>query len=143
MPKINLVSVEDGLIALGFRKIAGVVNDFYPDSTNSYYVPLNRTSLLQRIVTQQAEDNYEPYIESVAAEIAQADVVAFSSMSDYAQFVRDLIVAIRRINSKAYIVWGGVHSIIVPDDAIKHADAICTGEGEIAFIDFLLLLKHF
>lgn len=31
---------------------------------------------------------------------------------------------------------GGVHAIIVPEDAIKSADAVCTGEGEFAFQEF-------
>jgi radical SAM superfamily enzyme YgiQ (UPF0313 family) len=49
-----------------------------------------------------------------------------------------IIATIRELNSKAYIVWGGIHPIIHPEDAIKHADAICTGEGEFAFKNFLL-----
>jgi radical SAM superfamily enzyme YgiQ (UPF0313 family) len=33
-----------------------------------------------------------------------------------------------------YIIWGGIHAIINPEDAITaEVDAICTGEGEFAF----------
>ena len=53
----------------------------------------------------------------------------------------EIIASIRKLNSKAYIVWGGIHPIIHPEDAIKHADAVCTGEGEFAFKNFLELFR--
>ena len=37
---------------------------------------------------------------------------------------------------------GGIHPIIVPEDAIQHADAICTGEGEFAFAEFFDAFKN-
>ena len=54
-------------------------------------------------------------------------MVAFSSMTGYAKLTAAIIAEIRDINPRAYIVWGGIHPIIVPEDAILHADAICTG----------------
>jgi len=63
-------------------------------------------------------------------------------MSDYAFYIHDLIKEIRRINPKVYIVWGGVHPIIVPEDAITSADGICTGEGEFAFQEFFNNFKN-
>ena len=46
------------------------------------------------------------------------------------------------IRDRSYIIWGGIHAIIEPEDAIKHADAVCTGEGEFAFKTFLELFKN-
>jgi radical SAM superfamily enzyme YgiQ (UPF0313 family) len=37
------------------------------------------------------------------------------------------------------IIWGGLHVILKPDECIKYADYICSGEGENAV---LLLLEH-
>ena len=62
-------------------------------------------------------------------------------MTHYSTTVHKLIAEIRKINSKTYIVWGGIHAIVHPEDAIKHADAVCTGEGEFAFETFLDLYK--
>jgi len=56
--------------------------------------------------------------------------------------VKGRLVINRKINSKTYIVWGGIHAIVHPEDAIKHADAVCTGEGEFAFKTFLDLYKN-
>jgi radical SAM superfamily enzyme YgiQ (UPF0313 family) len=33
------------------------------------------------------------------------------------------------------IVWGGIHAIICPEDCIRYADIICTGEGEYSMLE--------
>jgi anaerobic magnesium-protoporphyrin IX monomethyl ester cyclase len=44
---------------------------------------------------------------------------------------------LRTIDASTFIVWGGIHPIIHPEDAIgAEVDAICTGEGEFAFEEF-------
>ena len=41
------------------------------------------------------------------------------------------------------MIWGGIHPIIQPEDAIlADVNAICTGEGEFAFEEFLDNFKH-
>jgi radical SAM superfamily enzyme YgiQ (UPF0313 family) len=37
------------------------------------------------------------------------------------------------------VIWGGVHVIINPEECIKYADYVCTGEGEHSVV---LLLQH-
>ena len=69
-------------------------------------------------------------------------VIGFSSMTSYSYIVHNIIAEIRKINPKAFIVWGGIHPIIHPEDAIKHADAVCTGEGEFAFKNFLEMFRN-
>ena len=81
-------------------------------------------------------------IYKIAKFLAEGDLVGLSSMTQYSSTMYEIIDSIRKINSKAYIVWGGIHPIIHPEDAIKHADAICTGEGEFAFKTFLELFKN-
>ncbi len=134
--KIHLVSVEDALTALGFRKMSALIKSINPD-THSFYVPLNRRTSMWNILTAtQHEKNADSYAAEVARGIADADIIGFTSMSDYAGFVKQVIEEVRRLNPSAYIMWGGVHPIIVPEDAITHADAVCTGEGEFAFQQF-------
>jgi len=69
-------------------------------------------------------------------------MVAFSSMSSYAKLTTELIRHIRICNPSCYIVWGGIHRIVVPEYAIKYAVAICTGEGEFAFEQFFDAFKE-
>jgi len=77
-------------------------------------------------------------VEEIAHELAEADVVAFSSMTGYADLTKELATRVRELNPKAYTMWGGIHPIIYPEDAVKaDVDAICTGEGELAFAEWL------
>jgi len=77
-------------------------------------------------------------VDEIAHELAAADVVAFSSMTGYADLTKELATRVREINPNAYTMWGGIHPIIYPEDAIKaDIDAICTGEGELAFAEWL------
>jgi hypothetical protein len=62
-------------------------------------------------------------------------------MTPYAAETAALIAAVRRRNPQTLIVWGGIHAIIEPEEAITHADAVCTGEGEFAFQSLLEALQ--
>lgn len=139
--KINLVCVEDALIAIGFRKIAAVVKKANPD-TQTFYIPLSLRSLINRITSKQQAAATEEWVGEIAQVIAQADLIGFSSMSDYAELVARIAARVKAINPSVYIVWGGCHPIIVPEDAIQaHVDAICTGEGELVFPELIQRLQ--
>ena len=40
------------------------------------------------------------------------------------------------------MVWGGIHPSVYPEDAIKYVDAICVGEGEYSFKEFISAYKN-
>ena len=64
-------------------------------------------------------------------------------MTGYADLTHRVIKRIRELNPSTYMIWGGIHPIIQPEDAIlADVDAICTGEGEFAFEELLQRLKE-
>ncbi|HEY6141090.1 MAG TPA: B12-binding domain-containing radical SAM protein [Thermoanaerobaculia bacterium] len=138
--RINLVSLEDGITATGFRKIAAYVEKLNAE-TNVFYVGTQRyRSLWKSFVRKMGETRSfgDAEIDEIAHGIAGADVVAFSSMTGYADLTKALATRVREINPHAYTMWGGIHPIIYPEDAVKaDVDAICTGEGELAFEEWL------
>ena len=136
--KIELVCVEDALMNIGFRKMAARIKQLNTDTTIRYIAYDNYRSLKTIILGRygSAPKVREETIRHMAEPLAQANIVAFSSMTGYAPLVRDLISHVRTINPNAYIIWGGIHPIIVPEDAIQYSDAACTGEGEFAFETF-------
>jgi anaerobic magnesium-protoporphyrin IX monomethyl ester cyclase len=142
--KIALLSLEDGIIATGFRKMAGFVERIHPD-THVYYVGTNafwslRKSLMRGESTCSFDEGGEG-IDQVAQAIRDADIVGLSSMTGYSDLTKRVSRRLRELNPSAYQVWGGIHPIIYPEDAIQASvDAICTGEGEFAFAE---LLEHF
>ena len=139
--KIRLACVEDGLENMGFRKFAGYVKSIYND-TKVMYVPTGNLRSIVRVLTEKgAGELTNDDIYKVAEFLAKGEIVGISSMTQYSSTVHKLIKDIRKINPNIFIVWGGIHPIIHPEDAIKHADAICTGEGEYAFKEFLELYE--
>lgn len=135
--KISFVSVEDGLTSIGFRKMASIVRTFTPDTQVYYIVPENLYSPLNWLKPKSAKKGFsDEDLEKISKELVKADMVCFSSMTPFADITKHIIEKIRTVNPKIYIIWGGVHPIVSPDDAILYADAICTGEGEYAFQKF-------
>jgi radical SAM superfamily enzyme YgiQ (UPF0313 family) len=141
--KINFLCVEDALIAIGFRKMAAVMKAINSD-TNIFYVPLSRrTSFRNRVLSIQQDNNSSKWAIEIATAVSDADIVAFSSMSDYADLVKLILKEVKTLNPDAFTVWGGAHPIIAPEQAIEaDVDAICTGEGEHAFPELVERLKQ-
>src|ERR687891_590552 len=67
----------------------------------------------------------------------------FSSMTGYAELTRRLITRVKQLDPSTFVIWGGIHAIIQPEDAIlADVDAICTGEGEFAFEELHQLMRE-
>jgi radical SAM superfamily enzyme YgiQ (UPF0313 family) len=138
-----IAPLEDGIIALGFRKMAAFVERVNPD-TKTFYVGSPRYRSMWKsfrrtlgdMPTFTADD-----FDAIASEISAADIVAFSSMTGYSDMTKEVIARVRQKNPNAFVMWGGIHPIVYPESAIlADVDAICTGEGELAFQEFL---EHF
>jgi radical SAM superfamily enzyme YgiQ (UPF0313 family) len=63
-------------------------------------------------------------------------------MTAYSSLTKAVSTRVREISPGTHQVWGGIHPIIHPEDAIAgDVDAICTGEGEFAFEEYLDCLE--
>ncbi len=137
--KISFVSVEDSITAIGFRKMAAVARAMHPRTEVCYIVPMGMRSFLKSLFRREkisaclSDDD----LKNIGNHLAKADMVCFSSLTPFAEVTKKIIKEIRAANDKTYIVWGGIHPILDSEDAIQWADAICTGEGETAFRNFL------
>ena len=138
---IRLACVEDGLENIGFRKFAAYVKSIHANTQVAYIPTGNWRGYIKLMSEKGAGVLTQKDINKVAEFMAEGKIAAFSSMTQYSKTVHEIIARIRVINPNVYIVWGGIHAIIHPEDAIKHADAVCTGEGEFAFKTFLDLFK--
>ncbi len=143
--KIKLVGLEDGFTCYGFRKIAAWIERLNPDTTVHYVsTDAGRASLLKSVTRDFGEvDGFgAEHIDEIAAGLADADIVAFSSMTGYADLTKRVAARVREISRRPFMIWGGIHPIIYPEDAIgAEVDAVCTGEGEFAFEEFYRLFS--
>ena len=143
--RIQLVCLEDGITSCGFRKVAAYVERLHP-GTESCYVSTRSYRTVRAAVSGTMGTLStlldEEQVEEIAQGLRHADLLGFSSMTGYAGLTRGVIKRVRELNPSAYIVWGGIHPIIQPEDAITAGvDAICTGEGEFAFEQLLAGLQ--
>jgi anaerobic magnesium-protoporphyrin IX monomethyl ester cyclase len=141
---IKLVSLEDGITSCGFRKMAAFVSQLNTE-TEACYVSTNQyRSLLGSIRGSfggkgEMDDDA---VDEIAQGLAGTDLVGFSSMTGYSELTKRIMSRVRQLDPQTFIMWGGIHPIIHPEDAIlADVDAICTGEGEFAFEEFYKLFN--
>ena len=132
-----MISLEDGITATGFRKVAAYVEKLNPDTRIAYVGTRRYRSMWKSFVRKMGDiaEFTDDEIDNVAQGVAKdADLIAFSSMTGYSDLTKRIAKRVREIAPQAYTMWGGIHPIIYPEDAITaDVDAICTGEGEFAF----------
>ena len=139
-PRYRLVYVGSSISSFGFRLIAAMVRRDFPDVGVHFVVTDNIRDIWTVLTSNYISSLTESDIDRICDHLADADLVGISSMSESAELVKRLIAGMRRRNPQAYIVWGGIHPTIDPDDAIQAPDAICIGEGENCFPE--LLRRH-
>ncbi len=140
--KIKFVSIEGSIITVGFRKMASLMRTIHPETEVDFIVPTNQMSVLSFLLGRCTSEMSDDDLNKISQHLAKADLVAFSSMTPYADLTKDIISRIKQVNPQVYFIWGGIHPIMAPEDAIQHANAICTGEGEVAFEEFLSAYKE-
>jgi len=144
--KIKMVGLEDGFTCYGFRKIAAYIERLNPDTTVHYIsTEIGRLSPLKSITRGfgSAAEFGPDHIDEIARGLVDADIIAFSSMTGYSKLTKAIASRVREISRQPFLVWGGIHPIIHPEDAIAaDVDAICTGEGEFAFEEFYNLFRR-
>ncbi len=131
--KVKFVSVESGITALGFRKVAAIARQLHPETEIYFIAVANLYSIVSHIFPSRNTDFDDKDVKITAKHLAKADLICFSSMTTSSRFVEKITAAIKKENPKAYIIWGGAHPIISPEEAIQHVDAICTGEGQLPY----------
>ena len=143
--RIRMVSLEDGITACGFRKMAAYVVRLN-DDTEAFYVTTQRYKSVRGAITGARGGGGElsdEEVDEVAHGLLGTDLIGFSSMTGYADLTRRLASRVRQLDPSIYMVWGGIHPIIHPEDAITaDVDAICVGEGEFAFEEFFDAFKE-
>lgn len=126
--KLCLVALDNDYISIGLRKIAAIARRVYPNAD------------FLNIASKNIHSGKD--LRFIAERIASADIACFSCMTAHAETAKNIIAAAKALNPGLFIVWGGVHAILCPEDVIKHADAVCVGEGEKVFLNLLSSIER-
>lgn len=125
---ISLISTDDFTGSLGIRSISAFLKKrghnvklvfMVPRERNEYSLPLLSAKVLERL----------------ADLVADSGIIGITSMSFEAETCARIINHLKTLNKP--IVWGGIHATSCPQECIKHADAVCIGEGEEAFCELV------
>src|SRR5258707_4890849 len=136
--RVQMAYVGSSLAAYGFRLLTAVVRQKFPETACRFVMFFNVrsiTKIISPVSSTAALTDRET--DAIAKNLSDCDVLGIACMSEHAAPVKALIAAARKLNPRVFIVWGGVHPIMHPDDAIQHADAICLSEAETALPEFL------
>ena len=131
--KIKLVSVKQGIASIGFRKIIAIVLQQYLDA-EIYFIPL-LAGLLKKSVKEDFLSKKD--IETITDSLKDADIILFSSVTLAAEYINQICLKLKKINPDIYIVWGGAHATLLPEEATDYADCVCVGEGEKVVLDII------
>ena len=100
--KISFVSIEDGITALGFRKMASFARSIHP-STEVCYLPLTNAYNPLRFLLKPGEHDRvysDADLNSIASHFAKSDLVCFSSMTAYSDLTKEIIQLTKKIIQK-------------------------------------------
>lgn len=115
--KIMLVNIKDEVFNTSVAAISAVLKK---NGRNAQLVSIGMSS---------------PDVEYFREEVSRArpDVVLFSVMSAFWPTVKKLSKIVKQ-TSNSYVICGGYHASLFPEDTIAHdfVDAICLGEGDLA-----------
>jgi anaerobic magnesium-protoporphyrin IX monomethyl ester cyclase len=142
--RVALVNVGAYISVYGLRKIAPAVREIVPD-TKTFYVStgahLHSVKNVLLSSKKDATNLQQADLEAIAEGLAGYDLIGFSVMTIDSEWAKKIIVEVRKKSPETYIVIGGMHAIVCPEDCLEVADAVCTGEGDIAFDELLLRMK--
>lgn len=65
------------------------------------------------------------------------DIIGISFGSPYFNIVKNISRRIKQDFKNIYLIFGGIHATTVPEDCILHCDALCIGEGDKVFPEFV------
>jgi radical SAM superfamily enzyme YgiQ (UPF0313 family) len=125
--KLLLISVQSNASLIGLKYIAANVKSHGHDV---------RVLFLPGYLEVELHSAIDTFIRDYNPEL-----IGISLMSIEFYPVKNLTRLIRKIINVP-IIWGGVHAIIKPEECIKYADYVCTGEGEHAVVSLMDHLKE-
>lgn len=84
------------------------------------------------------------YLELIQSELPKVDLVGLSVMTMQVSSALKISKLIKDFNSQIPIVWGGIHSTLFPEQAVKHplVDIAVFGEGEQTLLDLIESIKN-
>lgn len=126
--KIALIAPYSDITSFGVRMLSAVCRH---EGHQVSLIFLNDTDGEHRVGEEYRF--HEDLVRDLLTKVASADIIGFSLMTLYFDRIRQLSMAIRDRYNDKFIVWGGVHPTIKPEQCLEFADAVALGEADKSF----------
>lgn len=122
--KIALISPYEGMQAIGVRIV-------------SSYLKREGHDVKVLFMPQLFTEPYDAKTLAAATDfLKESDLVGISLMTNYFDNAVQITRALKE-KCGMPVIWGGVHPTIRPEESLEHADMVCIGEGEMAFVELV------
>lgn len=129
---ITFIIPCSNITCYGVRSISSYlkVNNY---KTQIVFLPVkhNKFDIIysKRVLTQLAEI------------VKDSELIGLSVMTNYLFYAQQITKFLKE-ETKAHIIWGGIHPTLAPQDCIQHVDIVCIGEGEESMLELANSLKQ-
>lgn len=132
---ISLISFTDDIYCIGPRRIAGQLKRYGFQVNLIFLRPTDFWGQARQRFSAHYYNNDldESLYQQLISTCKGSAIVGLSVWTHQADQVTLVTQRLRR-ELDSLIVWGGIHPTSYPEDAIKVADAICMGEGDVSFL---------
>lgn len=123
--RITLVSLYD-IHSIAIRTLQAILEDNGYDITSIFF---------KNHYSEEEINRFEVNLLVYNIIKTRPDFIGFSIRSNFFPAYKEIYTRLREV-SDTFVLVGGHHATIDPNDTIKYADAVCVGEGEIASLKF-------
>jgi radical SAM superfamily enzyme YgiQ (UPF0313 family) len=126
--KIALFSISSDIRTIGLLNVSSFLR------TNN--IKHSFVYFLLPIGTQVVPDEMTSALNTYLEE-NKFDLIGITVGTIYFNVARQMTESIRKCLPGAFVIWGGMHPTVAPDESLQYSDAICIGEGEEPFLEFI------
>jgi anaerobic magnesium-protoporphyrin IX monomethyl ester cyclase len=113
--KVTLIYTEADPWALGMRAISAALRQAGHE-THMVFLRDEGTTYSEEV------------LQGIRECVADAEMIGVTCLARGSEKAKQVIQAVR--GTGAFIVWGGTHATLFPEDCVAWADVVCRGEGE-------------
>ncbi len=117
---ITLLSTESDAWAFGLRSISAVLKKA------GHHTRLIFMGTAERRFTQRD-------LDALASLTRHTDIVGVSCLARSSEKAKQVVEHLHL--QKKFVVWGGIHASLNPEECVDYADIVCRGEGEGMMLD--------
>ncbi len=141
LPSATLITLTDDIYCIGPRRLSAQLKRHGFHVNLVFLQPKNLWGQVRQRFSAKFDgaDVTEELYRQLIDLCRDSAVVGLSVWTHQAEQAERITRRLRQ-NLQALIVWGGIHPTSFPEPSLRHADAICLGDGDVSFLRLMQAL---